>query len=131
MKCPACGYEPSKQHNTTAGISKMLKERNKNTKKALTKIATIINSTIPSQDRDAYWRFLWAIRYEKDGLVEHAIENYYQKRYYLQGKGFPYLRKIVQTLGKDSESLKQLERKRIGGVPPVIEITETVEKEIA
>ena len=130
-KCPSCGYEFSKQYNVTSGIAKLMKERGKKTKEYLTKIARIINDNIPSQDRSAYWRFLWAIRYEKDNIIEYAVENFYQKRYYLQGKGFPYLRKIVQTLSTDSEALKELERKRIGGVPPVIEITETVEKEIA
>jgi hypothetical protein len=42
----------------------------------------------------------------------------------LRSKGFPYLKKILQTLGQDNEAIKELERRRIGGVPPIIKVEE-------
>ena len=35
-------------------------------------------------------------------------------------KGFSYLRSMIQNRDKNIDTLKKNERKRIGGVPPVI-----------
>ena len=32
--------------------------------------------------------------------------------------------KFLETIGKDSEAIRELERRRIGGVPPIIKIEE-------
>mgnify|MGYP003628945083 CR=1 FL=1 len=79
---------------------------------------------IPSQNRTEYWKFLIAIKSISDGNVIHGIESYYQGGHVNKGKGFPYLRTIIQTIGKDSEAIRELERRRIGGVPPIIKIEE-------
>ena len=59
-----------------------------------------------------------------DKIIDYGIEKYYQGGHHNQGKGFPYLKKILQTLGQDNEAIKELERRRIGGVPPIIKIEE-------
>ena len=124
-KCPACGFELYKRSNNMGrDISEMLKHRSIYTRKKIHNIAILINDLIPSQNRTAYWKFLIAIKEIEDTTVEYAIEQYYQAGHHIKGKGFPYLRSIIQTLGKDSDALRELERKRIGGVPPVINIEE-------
>tara|TARA_R100000655_G_scaffold109605_1_gene164621 strand:- start:847 stop:1263 length:417 start_codon:yes stop_codon:yes gene_type:complete len=124
-KCPACGFELHKRANNMGrDISEMLRKRDSVTRSRIHKIALMINDLIPSQNRTAYWKFLIAIRDIEDRTVEYGIEQYYQAGHHTKGKGFPYLRSIIQTLGKDSDALRELERKRIGGVPPVINIEE-------
>ena len=124
-KCPACGFELRKRSNNMGkDISEMLRKRSNPTKGKIHKIALLINDLIPSQNRTAYWKFLIAIKEIEDRTVEYGIESYYQSGHHIKGKGFAYLRSIIQTLGKDSDALRELERKRIGGVPPVINIEE-------
>mgnify|MGYP003135045270 FL=1 len=124
-KCPACGFELTKRSNNMGrDISEMLRKRGNVTRGKIHKMAIMINDLIPSQNRTAYWKFLIAIRDIEDRTVEYGIEQYYQGGHHSQGKGFPYLRSIIQTLGKDSDAIRELERKRIGGVPPVITIEE-------
>ena len=124
-KCPSCGFNLySRGNNMGREMSEMLRARNHSTRKKINKIATIINDLIPSQNRTEYWKFLIAIKSISDGNVIHGIESYYQGGHVNKGKGFPYLRTIIQTIGKDSEAIKELERRRIGGVPPIIKIEE-------
>ena len=56
--------------------------------------------------------------------MEWGIEQYYQKRYYTSGKGFAYLRKIIQNRNQNIGVLKKNERAMLGSPPPVIEIEE-------
>jgi len=124
-KCPACGFELRKRSNNMGrDISEMLRKRSSPTRDKIHKMAILINDLIPSQNRTAYWKFLIAIKEIEDRTVEYGIESYYQAGHHTKGKGFPYLRSIIQTLGKDSDAIRELERKRIGGVPPVINIEE-------
>ena len=124
-KCPACGFELRKRSNNMGrDISEMLRKRSKPTRNKIHKIAVLINDLIPSQNRTAYWKFLIAIKEIEDRTVEYGIESYYQAGHHIKGKGFAYLRSIIQTIGKDNDAIRELERKRIGGVPPVIKVEE-------
>ena len=121
LKCPACGYNISKSYNISAEINKLLKERSKRTIKYLNKIATTITQNIPSEDRSSYFRFLFGIKDIDNNIVEWAIERYYQSRYYLSGKGFAYLRTIMQNRDQNIDVLKKNEKLLLGSAPPVIE----------
>ena len=120
-KCPACGYNISESYNISAEINKLLKERNKRTIDYLNKIATTITQSIPSENRSGYFRFLFGIKDIDSNIVEWAIEQYYQSRYYLSGKGFAYLRTIMQNRGQNIGVLKRNEKLLLGSAPPVIE----------
>ena len=124
LTCPSCGYIFNKNYNISSEISRLLKARNKKTVKYLNKIASKVTSNLHFETRINYFRFLFGIQSIDDHVVEWGIEQYYQKRYYTSGKGFAYLRKIIQNRNQNIGVLKKNERAMLGSPPPVIEIEE-------
>ena len=124
LTCPSCGYSFDKNYNISSEISRLLKTRNKKTIKYLNKISSKVTSSIPFENRINYFRFLFGIQSIEDHVVEWGIEQYYQKGYYIHGKGFAYLRKIIQNRNENIGVLKKNEREMLGSPPPVIEIKE-------
>ena len=117
-KCPSCGYDFTKQYNASVEITQLVNERDKRLRELLKKIAVLIN--VPSSSRKSYFQFLHSIKDIDSAVVRWAIETFYQKRHYLNGKGFSYLRTIIQNRDKNMDTLMKNERERIGSVPPVI-----------
>ena len=124
LTCPSCGYSFNKNYNISSEISRLLKARNKKTVKYLNKIASKVTSNLHFETRINYFRFLFGIQSIDDHVVEWGIEQYYQNRYYTSGKGFAYLRKIIQNRNQNIGVLKKNERAMLGSPPPVIEIEE-------
>ena len=124
LTCPSCGYSFNKNYNISSEISRLLKARNKKTIKYLNKIASKVTSSLPFETRINYFRFLFGIQSIEDHVVEWGIEQYYQKGYYISGKGFAYLRKIIQNRNQNIGVLKKTERAMLGSPPPVIEFNE-------
>ena len=121
-KCPACGYDLNKSYNISLSINNLLKIRNRKTIKYLNKIATKVLRNIPSENRETYFKFLFGIKKVEDNVVDWAIEQYYQGQYFNTGKGFPYLRKIIQNRNENVEVLAKNEKLMLGSSPPVINI---------
>ena len=121
-KCPACGYDLNKRYNISLSINNLLKVRGKKTVKYLNKIATRVVQNIPSENRERYFQFLFGIKSVDDGVIEWAIEQYYQGKYFNTGKGFPYLRKIIQNRNENVDVLNKNEKLMLGSTPPVINI---------
>ena len=124
LTCPSCGYSFDKNYNISSEISRLLRARSKKTIKYLNKIASKVTSSIPFETRINYFRFLFGIQSIEDHVVEWGIEQYYQNRYYTSGKGFAYLRKIIQNRNQNIGVLKKTERAILGSPPPVIEFNE-------
>ncbi len=121
-KCPSCGYDLNKRYNISLSINNLLKVRGKKTVKYLNKIATRIVQNIPSENRERYFQFLFGIKNVDDSVIEWAIEQYYQGKYFNAGKGFPYLRKIIQNRNENVDVLNKNEKLMLGSTPPVINI---------
>ena len=121
-KCPACGYDLNKSYNISLSINNLLKVRNRKTIKYLNKIATKVLRNIPSENRETYFKFLFGIKKVEDNVVDWAVEQYYQGQYFNTGKGFPYLRKIIQNRNENVEVLTKNEKLMLGSSPPVINI---------
>ena len=121
-KCPSCGYDLNKRYNISLSINNLLKVRGKKTVKYLNKIATRIVQNIPSENRERYFQFLFGVKSVDDGVIEWAIEQYYQGKYFNTGKGFPYLRKIIQNRNENVDVLNKNEKLMLGSTPPVINI---------
>jgi len=119
-KCPACGYDLNKRYNISLSINNLLKNRNKKTIKYLNKISTRIVKNIPSENRERYFQFLFGIKDIDDGVIEWSIEQYFQGRYFNTGRGFPYLRKIIQNRNENVDVLNNNERQMLGSTPPLI-----------
>ena len=120
FNCPVCGVNVFKKYNKSKEIMGLLSKRSKKTKTLLRQISRLISQNINTESRDTYFYFLYGLRDVEDGTLNWAIEQYYQSRHYLQGKGFAYLRSIVQNRDKNMESIKENERKRLGSAPPII-----------
>jgi len=127
-KCPACGYDLNKSYNISLSINNLLKVRNRKTIKYLNKIATKVLRNIPSENRETYFKFLFGIKKVEDNVVDWAVEQYYQGQYFNTGKGFPYLRKIIQNRNENVEVLTKNEKLMLGSSPPVINIGEENDK---
>ena len=121
-KCPACGYDLNKSYNISLSINNLLKVRNRKTIKYLNRIATKVVRNIPSENRETYFKFLFGIKKVEDNVVDWAVEQYYQGQYFNTGKGFPYLRKIIQNRNENVEVLTKNEKLMLGSSPPVINI---------
>ena len=76
---------------------------------------------MPTEDRNTYFYFLYGLKNIEDNVLRWAIEQFYQRRHYLEGKGFAYLRSIAQNRNKNIDILAKNERQRLGSVPPVYE----------
>ena len=123
-KWPSCGYNLKDSYNISPEITKLLKKRNSKTRKYLNKITSEIMNSIPSESRENYFKFLFALKDVEDNVLDWAVEQFYKGKYYHQGKGFAYLRTIVQNRDKNIDVLKKNERLLLGSPPPVIEIEE-------
>ena len=121
-KCPSCGYDLNKRYNISLSINNLLKVRGKKTVKYLNKIAPRVVQNIPSENRERYFQFLFGIKNVDDNVIEWAIEQYYQGKYFNTGKGFPYLRKIIQNRNENVDVLNKNEKLMLGSTPPVINI---------
>jgi len=120
FNCPACGFNVFKKYNKSKELMELLNKRSKKTKKLLRKISKLISDNIKTENRDTYFYFMYGVRDAEDNVLNWAMEQYYQGRHYLSGKGFAYLRSIVQNRDRNMESIKKIERKRLGGTPPLI-----------
>ena len=120
-KCPACGYNLYKKQNISLSINNLLKQRGKKTVRYLNRIASSIVRGIPSENRERYYMFLYGIKNIEDNVIDWAIEQYHQNQYVNTGKGFPYLRKIIQNRNENVEVLAKNEKLMLGSSPPIIE----------
>ena len=120
-KCPACGYILNKPYDISTELRQLLKERSKKTVRYLNRICGLITTNVPSESRSNYMKFLFGLKDIEDNVIEWGIEQYYQAGHHLKGKGFAYLRTIIQNRSKNMGALKKNERAMLGSTPPVIE----------
>ena len=119
-KCPACGYTADTNANYSKKIGGLLRDRSPATRKLMNKIAGKINKNVPSETRIKYFQFLYGIKDIDDEVIVRSIDSYYRGKHYYKGKGFSYLRTIIQTRQQNSEKIKENERRMLGIAPPII-----------
>ena len=120
-KCPACGYSFSKPYDVSSELRNLLKDRGKKTVRYLNRISGLITANVPSETRTNYMKFLFGLKDVEDNVVEWGVEQFYQARHHLKGKGFAYLRKMIQNRNENIGALKKNERAMLGSTPPVID----------
>jgi hypothetical protein len=126
FNCPACGFNVFKKYNKSRQLLSLLSKRSKKTKTLLRQISRLISENIKTENRDTYFYFLYGLKDVEDNVLNWGIEQYYQSRHYLKGKGFAYLRSIIQNRDKNMDSIRENERKMLGSAPPVIKQKEEV-----
>ena len=120
-KCPACGYEKPTNRNVSLQINKMMSKKSKKTRTNINKVARLIINNVPQDNRFSLEKFLYAIKDTKDSIVDYCINQYYESRAFENGKGFAYLRAIIQNQNRYNHEIVKQERKRLGSVPPIVD----------
>ena len=124
-KCPACGYQFSK-FNRSFELRKLyweLEEIDKKMVMAIKRVSRLIRKHIPSENETEYeYQLVKGIQNKHTDAVQWAINWYVKDKCYLQGKGFNYLKSIIQNHIKDRAVLKKAELNKLGKSPKSLKI---------
>jgi hypothetical protein len=119
-KCPSCGYEYS-PGNKTLDIRKLEFARDMYTRKILKIACKGIMLHVPSdKKRWKHYAFLFGIQSIPNEPVEWATNIFIKREEYKMGKGFAYLRTMIQNADKDWNVKKRAELKMRGKTPKSI-----------
>lgn len=115
--CPACGYIEDLT-NYRRAILNLLKKRGGSVARILRSTINKIAKYTPSQrEQKRIYLFLFSIDQIDDETVRYGLKQYLNGRYYMEQKGYAYLRTIITNTGKDSKIKKVMEKKRYGTSP--------------
>ena len=119
-KCPSCGYEyesGDKSHE----IRKLLFTKSDKTRKLLQKSGELIMSNVPPDNKQyKFFAFLYYITRIEDEIINHTTKIYLNHKEYKKGKGFAYLRGMIQNADKDYKVKMRAELKLLGKTPKSI-----------
>lgn len=125
-KCTACGFEYTKG-DKTAEIRKLLFERREagekrgTTRILLMKAGKKIMKYVPSDNKSyKFYAFLCGVKNIENEPVNWATIIYLKRLEYKAGKGFPYLRAMIQNADKDYKVKKAAELRLLGKTPKSI-----------
>ena len=124
-KCPACGYQYSK-FNRSYELRQLyweLEEIDKDYVRAIKKVSKLIRKHIPSENQNEYeYQLVKGIKDKHTEAAKWAINWYVKDKCYETGKGFNYLKSIIQNHIKDRAMLKKAELKKLGKSPKNLKI---------
>ena len=123
MKCPACGFNNGKTYNHSKEIIKMLSTKPIRTVKYIKKLVSEVQQNVPSEyNSKSYFYFLKGIDKANNRITERAIEHYLRAGYHLQGKGFAYVKAMINNEKLNSKKKLQNEYKRLGRSPKIVKL---------
>jgi len=101
----------------------MLSVKPERTIKYIKKLATEIQQNVPSEyNAKSYFFFLKGIEEANNRIVERAIEHYLRAGYHLQGKGFAYVKAMINNEKTNSAKKLENEYKRLGRTPKIVKL---------
>jgi hypothetical protein len=116
-KCPSCGYE-YESGDKSADIRNLLFRKKKKTRKLLKKSGELIMANVPSDNKQyKFFAFLYYITKIDDDIINWATNIYLNHKEYKKGKGFAYLRGMIQNADKDYKVKSRAELKLLGKTP--------------
>jgi hypothetical protein len=116
-KCVACGYE-YKPGDKRIEIRSLKFNRSDKIRKLLNTAIKNIQQTIPTENKSyKEYAFLYGIRKYDDEFIEHSVKAYMLKQEYKKGKGYAYLRAMIQNSAEELKLKKDAERKLLGKTP--------------
>ena len=121
INCPKCGFRIGDKRNYSKEIENFMKEYSRDFSKVIRSLHKQLISTLPSENLISLYFFLLRLNHEKisEQVIEHAINQFLQAEYHLQGKGYRYLQAIVINIHTNDERVREYEQNRIGSPPPV------------
>ena len=97
-KCPACGLNFGREYNHSKEILQILATKPQRTIKYIKKLVSEIQENVPSEyNAKSYFYFLKGIDKANNRIIERAIEHYIRAGYHLQGKGFAYVKAMINN----------------------------------
>lgn len=118
FKCPYCGHDLSKPVDYNSLILKELELYPKDIQKLIKEVSRKITTTIPSEtSKQLHW-MLYSIKDISEYAIKFGIVQFLDHEYHLHGKGFGYLKAIINNAYVNYNKFKELERKRLGTIPP-------------
>ena len=115
-KCPACGFDSGINYNYSKEILMMLTIKPERTIKYIKKLANEIQQNVPSEfNAKSYFFFLKGIEGANNRIVERA-------GYHLQGKGFAYVKAMINNEKTNSAKKLENEYKRLGRTPKIVKL---------
>ena len=116
-KCVACGYE-YQSGSKKLEIRTLLFSKKDKTRKILTKAAQCIMKNVPSDNKEyKFYAFVKYIVTMEDEVITHTTKIYLNHDEYKKGKGFAYLRGMIQNANKDYKVKRKAELKLLGKTP--------------
>ena len=116
-KCPSCGYEYT-SGDKRADIRALLFSKSTKTRKLLTSAGRKIMKSVPSDNKNyKFYAFLHYISTINDDIINHTTKIYLNHDEYKKGKGFAYLRGMIQNADKDYKVKRKAELKLLGKTP--------------
>ena len=123
MKCPACGFNGGRQYNHSKEILQILASKPVRTIKYIKKLVSEVQQNVPSEyNAKSYFYFLKGIDKANSRIIERAIEHYLRAGYHLQGKGFAYVKAMINNEKLNATKKLQNEYKRLGRTPKIIKL---------
>ena len=128
MKCPKCGEEieaipmvagnPYRSPRRQRDLDKLIMKMDKSLRKLVRKVINDIQNNIPSeQSGKGIMSFLETVTSIDKEVAKWAINSYYRGKYIYQGKGFAYIKYIMNSHSMNRERLLKNERKTYGSLP--------------
>jgi len=118
-KCIACGYEYTKVGTTE--ITRLKFQRSDKTRKLLNTAIKNIKNTITTEKKSyKEYAFLYGIQKYEDEFVEHSVKAYMLKQEFKKGKGYAYLRAMIQNGAEELKLKRDAELKMLGKSPKSI-----------
>lgn len=119
FRCPLCGIDISKTETSYPDASKKLFNKfSPRVQEHLRRVSKVIRKALPSEseEKNMYW-FLYGIQLENPETIIKMIDEYIDNGYHYKGKGFAYLRVMINKYGKNFDKMTEYEKKRIGTSP--------------
>jgi len=119
-KCLACGYDPNRKYNYSAEILRILSKKPERTITYIKRLAKEIQENVPSEyNARSYFLFLKGTEQAKNRMIERAIEHYLRAGYHFDGKGFAYIKAMINNEKTNAAKRLQNEYKRLGRAPKI------------
>ena len=116
-KCPSCGYEYTPSNKTTE-IRRLEFSRPTNVRHRLSMATKGIMKYVPSDNKKyKHYAFLYGIKNIDDEPLKWATNIFLNREEYKTGKGFAYLRTMIQNASKDMKVKKEGELRMKGKTP--------------
>ena len=127
--CPVCMYVKDKSYNWQSIIRKKIMVRGETARKKLKEVSKLIRENVPTDySKAAYAKFLWGLDSVDDRTIVKVVNLYIRRGYYLQTKGYAYLKAIMLSDKINFSKRLANEYNSIGRPPSIVKMGDNSDK---